>query len=94
MLPGYSGPSLGSWAMYTLAQPQQPQESHQESLNNIPLGQEQTDNPGQLGTRKISKRVNTQNREGEERGDLWQPSLLQASQSKTFLKQPLGGLGV
>lgn len=83
MLPRYSGPSLGSWAVYTLAQSQKPQESHQEPLNNIPLGQEQTDNPGQLGTRKISKRVNTQNRgAGEERGDLWQPSLLQASQSK------------
>lgn len=40
---------LGS--VYSGSTPQ-PQGNHQAPSNNIPLGQEQTDSPGQLGTRK------------------------------------------
>lgn len=89
-LPGYSGPSLSCWAMYTLAQPQQPQGNHQAPLNNIPLGQEQTDSPGQLGTRKEHLC------EGEhpEQGVSCSSPACCNLPVKTFLKQSFGGLGV
>lgn len=78
---------LGS--VYSGSTPQ-PQGNHQAPSNNIPLGQEQTDSPGQLGTRKEHLC------EGEHPdGGLAAAAQLAASLPvKTFLKQPFGGLGV